>query len=75
MMVVEVTMEPTFGVGRPEVLFEGDFFLSGQTRGPDQSYDVTADGRFVMIRENTVGGTDLRVVRNFLGELRERLGN
>jgi serine/threonine protein kinase len=66
-----------FGVGRPEVLFEGDFWLSGVngTAGPDQSYDVTADGRFVMIRQNTADGTDLRVVRDFLGELRERLGN
>ena len=71
MMAVTVTTEPTFATSRPEMLFEGDFYL--QVNG-DQSYDVRRNGRFVMIQE---GGDSqsLVVVTNFSEELNARVGN
>ena len=71
MMTVKVTTEPTFETSRPEMLFEGNFYLNGNG---DQSYDVARDGRFLMIQE---GGDaqSLVVVTNFFEELKERVGN
>jgi eukaryotic-like serine/threonine-protein kinase len=49
MMVVAVEPGPTFRVGTPRVLFEGDYLPESDTQGA-HNYDVTRDGqRFVMI--------------------------
>jgi len=48
MMVVPVTLQPTFTPGTPRQLFEGRY---GATAGI-RSYDVTADGRrFLMVQQ------------------------
>ena len=51
MMAVSVETEPTFRAGRPEVLFEGVY--RGVVSAPPgyQDYDISPDGRFVMVKE------------------------
>ena len=71
MMAAKVTTEPTFRAERPEMLFEGEFFLHG---AGDQSYDVAPDGRFLMVQQNS-DIADLIVVTNFFEELKERVPN
>jgi eukaryotic-like serine/threonine-protein kinase len=46
MMAVDVTTQPEFTPGRARVLFEGAFHYNIV---PSRTYDVTADGRFVMV--------------------------
>ena len=46
-MVAEVTTEPQFKASTPHMLFEGPYL-----NVPGVSYDVAADGRFLMLEEN-----------------------
>ncbi len=66
MMSVDVTTEPAFTQGKPELLFEGQYL----TLGPRAEYDVTPDGqRFLMIKsEQQV--TQINVVLNWFEELK-----
>ncbi len=74
MMVVEVETEPTLGVSRPEVLFEGRYAVAFSGR----NYDVSADGqRFVMIADEEAGNPDaaspnttLVLVQNWFEEVK-----
>ena len=68
MLVVPVQSGATLVVGRPQVLFESAFFVAQGGR----PYDVTADGRFVIILRDQVdagGGSppNLVVVQNWFG--------
>ena len=57
MMAVDITTEPTFTHGTPQLLFERQFVRYG----PRPLYDVTPDGqRFLMIKE---GEQELRVIQ------------
>tara|TARA_B100000378_G_C17684525_1_gene285757 strand:- start:188 stop:340 length:153 start_codon:yes stop_codon:yes gene_type:complete len=48
-MVVQTSTDPLLIIGRPKLLFEGDFVRSPGTRA---NYDVTPDGRhFIMLQE------------------------
>ena len=69
MMAVEITTEPTFTNGTPQLLFDGEYLRYG----PRAVYDVTPDGqRFLMIKESeeetTV--THLNVALNWFDELK-----
>jgi serine/threonine-protein kinase len=69
MLAAAVASEPQLRAGRPRVLFEGDYVSSGGFALP--SYDVAADGRFVMIRESSgAGGAEIHVVQGWFEELR-----
>lgn len=70
MMVVDVTLQPTFSAGRPRILWESDF--SPRSNSGLGVYDVTPDGqRFVMVRDrSSTGGADVNVVLNWFEELR-----
>jgi len=46
MMAVDVTLSPRFVAGRPHVLFEGRYGVGT----PHRHYDVSRDGRFLMVR-------------------------
>jgi eukaryotic-like serine/threonine-protein kinase len=46
MMAVDITARPEFTAGRARVLFEGTFHYNIV---PSRTYDVAADGRFVMV--------------------------
>jgi Tol biopolymer transport system component len=71
MVSVEISTDPTFSVGRTQVLFEGAY-VSEQFGGP--AYDVTRDGqRFIMISNDTAPMTRLNVIVNWHTELLDRL--
>jgi hypothetical protein len=65
MMAVAIETEPTFSPGIPEVLFELDWIQ------PSSSYDVAADGRFVMVRDETPPATSIEVVLNWTSQLED----
>jgi len=46
MMAVDVTLSPKFTAGRPHPLFEGQYGVGT----PHRHYDVSHDGRFLMVR-------------------------
>jgi eukaryotic-like serine/threonine-protein kinase len=73
MMVVPVTLRPTFTAGAPRQLFEGRF---GATAGI-RSYDVTADGRrFLMVQQKerpAVAAAEMILVQNWLEEVKARV--
>jgi len=77
MMRVSVETEPEFSYDTPEVLFRGDYagVDTAETTIPRPSYDVTADGRFLMLKyadavEQESDSSQLRVVNNWFEELR-----
>jgi Tol biopolymer transport system component len=68
LVAVDVTLNPTFSVGRQTALFSASDFLRGDGH---PMYDVTADAqRFVMLaRVPSIGLGELVLVRNWLEEL------
>ena len=69
MMAVPIEPGPRFTFGQPLLLFEGTYELPDNRLGP--TYDVSSDGRFLMLRR--VGEkrpTEIRVVLNFDEELK-----
>ena len=77
MMAVPVITEPTFVPGNPEILFGGPYrrISAGSIGRP---LDVGADGRFLMIKEDTGLGDNsaaprIVVVQNWFQELTERV--
>jgi serine/threonine-protein kinase len=69
MMVVSITVEPTFIPSKPEMLFEGQYRLSAPGY---PFYDVSPDGqRFVMIKASGMRSapTYVNVVLNWFEEL------
>jgi len=69
LLVAEITLQPTFSAGRPQVLFESDF--SPLSNSSLSAYDVAPDGqKFVMIRSRAgKGGADVSVFLNWGTEL------
>ena len=70
---VAIQTSPSFQPGAPSELFRGTYRVSDFIR----SYDVARDGRFLMIpvnpRDGSRGTMPLRIVLNFLEELKERV--
>ena len=69
MLAVDITTQPAFSPGTPEVLFEGQYqFETGM--GP-ANYDVTPDGqRFVMVKAEQPEILQIIVVQNWFEELK-----
>ena len=70
LMAVPVEADSSFRTGAPELLFDGPFQIddAGHT-----SYDVSPDGqKFLMIRNESAGRVELRVVLNLAEELKAR---
>ena len=68
MMVVTVDTGASFTVGTPEVLFDGAY------NNTDNRYDVSADGRFLMVRPDPDATADrLQVVLDWGEELQRRV--
>jgi Tol biopolymer transport system component len=68
---VDIRLSPTLSVGKPRVLFEGDF-----VEGPFMAgYDVSPDGRrFIMARgRSSAEGGEINVVLNWHQELLEKV--
>jgi hypothetical protein len=68
MVVVSVSLGPPLTLGRPAVLFTGQYY----DIGPATTYDVTRDGQlFVMVRsEGEPTPTEIHVVLNWSEELK-----
>jgi Tol biopolymer transport system component len=70
MMAVAVSTTPNFQAQKPRLLFEGEY----ERPDPMTSYDVTPDGRFVMVRGETQSApSPLHVVLNWFEELERRV--
>jgi hypothetical protein len=72
LMVVQVPDVGASGWPAPDVLFTGTF--ARDTWG-DQSYDVAPDGRFLMMRPAATEPVQVRVVLDWLAEVRSRLAD
>jgi eukaryotic-like serine/threonine-protein kinase len=74
MMAVEIATQPSFAVGKPRMLFEGQYQASPAT-GPN--YDVSPDGqRFLMLKPSEAreaAPTQINVVLNWFEELKRRV--
>jgi serine/threonine-protein kinase len=75
MMAVATTTQPGFSAGKPQVLFEGEYFIKRfPTMGP--AFDVSPDGqRFLMVKETDQAPslTQINVVLNWFEELKRRV--
>ena len=69
-MVARIATEPELEPSTPTVAFQGDFVNVG-----GRSYDVTADGTFLIIDGGDGLTATLNVVPNWLEELKERVPN
>ncbi len=71
MMAASVRTDPTLEVGRPAVLFTGSYH---DNLAPARTYDVGADGRFVMVTEPTGAELpqEIRVVLGLADDLARR---
>lgn len=70
MMAVEVAIQPTFSVGKPRVLFEGQY-VRNEWPQTGAIYDVSGDGqRFLMGKQS---GEQVNVVLNWSEEVKEKV--
>ncbi len=65
-MAVPIEATPTFSAGRPEPVFSGPYDFSQES-----NWDVTPDGRFLMIRPDP-RSRQLQVVLNWFAEITKR---
>ena len=72
MMAVAISREPELAPGKPTLLFEGGYETGLSDDGlPGSNYDVTPDGRFVMIRtEESPAPRQINIVLNWFEELK-----
>jgi Tol biopolymer transport system component/predicted Ser/Thr protein kinase len=74
MMAVDIATQPSFTVGRPRMLFEGNYQL---TPGAFSNYDVSPDGqRFLMLKpaeQTQAAPTQINVVLNWFEELKQKV--
>ena len=72
MMAVQIATKPAFHAGRPVLLFSG---LYHSNIIPNRAYDVTADGRFVMVQEPDFDKAprQVNVVLGWADELKQRV--
>ena len=74
MMAVGITTQPSFTVGKPQMLFEGPYApIAAATR----NYDVSPDGqRFLMLKTSEqaqAAPTQINVVLNWFEELKQKV--
>jgi dipeptidyl aminopeptidase/acylaminoacyl peptidase len=70
MMAVDISTQPAFSAGKPQMLFDGPYMLSAATL---PNYDVSRDGqRFLMVKESQQDQppTQINVVLNWFEELK-----
>jgi serine/threonine-protein kinase len=69
MLAVAIKTLPAFAAEKPRVLFEGRYRRAG---GQIPLYDVSPDGRFLMLKSNDPPATQFNVVLNWFEELRQK---
>jgi hypothetical protein len=72
MLAVPVTMTPSFSAGKPVLLFRGRYSYGSGLGLP--TYDVMADGRFLMIKNDDETVERPRIVLNWNAVLTRALG-
>jgi eukaryotic-like serine/threonine-protein kinase len=76
MIAVEITTQPSISVGKPKVLFTGQYQQSPNPI-PNANYDVSPDGqRFLMLKpggQEQEGPTQINVVLNWFEELKQKV--
>jgi serine/threonine-protein kinase len=73
MMAVDITTQPGFAAGKPQMLFEGQY---ASAPFPIDNYDVSPDGqRFLMVKatEQASPATRINVVLNWFEELKQKV--
>lgn len=75
MMVVQVGSGDTWSSTAPVKLFDASTYYTGGTANPYGNYDVTKDGRFLMIKPKGTAGegatsTNVIVVQHWFEELK-----
>jgi eukaryotic-like serine/threonine-protein kinase len=74
MMAVDIATQPGFAVGKPRLLFQGQY---QPTTGTSPNYDVSPDGkRFLMLKpteQAEAAPTQINVVLNWFEELKRRV--
>ena len=74
MMAVDIATKPGLTVGKPRMLFEGQYVPAP---GSSPNYDVSPDGqRFLMLKHGEAGEavpTQINVVLNWFEELKRRV--
>jgi serine/threonine-protein kinase len=74
MIAMEITSRPTFSVGKPTVLFEGQYVPTPATA---PNYDVSPDGqRFLMLKpidQAQAAPTQINIVLNWFEELKQKV--
>jgi hypothetical protein len=69
MMAVTVARTPAFAPGSPVKLFDAPGYAGSGSSPSAATYDVGADGRFLMIKEADTPHPDLILVQHWFGEL------
>jgi Tol biopolymer transport system component len=74
MMAVDIATQPSFTVGKPQMLFEGPYMPTPLT---NPNYDVSPDGqRFLMLKPSEsaeAAPTQINVVLNWFEELKQKV--
>jgi len=74
MMVVDVETKSGFSAGKPRLLFDAGLYAPTPATYPN--YDVSRDGRFLMLKPTEQQGqaaTQINVVLNWFEELKQRV--
>ena len=70
MMVVDITLQPSFTASKPRALFQDSYAPHINVR----NYDVSADGqRFLMLQPSEQPATQVNVVLNWFEDLKRRV--
>jgi serine/threonine protein kinase/Tol biopolymer transport system component len=72
MMAVPITTTPGFSPGRPVLLFRGRYSFGSSIGQP--TYDVAADGRFLMIKNQDENLEHPRIIINWSESLKRLMG-
>ena len=74
MMVVNVETKSGFSAGKPRLLFDGESYSPTPATFPN--YDVSRDGRFLMLKpskQQAQAATQINAVLNWFEELKQRV--
>jgi eukaryotic-like serine/threonine-protein kinase len=75
MMALDVATQPSFSLGKPRMLFDGQYFRSDWPL-IGKAYDVSPDGqRFLMVKsaDQASSATQINVVLNWFEELKQKV--
>lgn len=72
LMAVPIKSDRTFEAGTPAALFQSPLTVTRPVPGRDRRYDVSADGRFLMVTPTQSAPTPITAVVNWLSGLEKK---